>query len=72
MNAKFAIGLATLYLVVYTGLLAAGVPLALQGALLTAAPVVLIWAVYRVLKDKSFQYPELSKDEEWGYLDEPR
>ncbi|MES2265147.1 MAG: hypothetical protein V4520_00210 [Bacteroidota bacterium] len=72
MNANIALGIATIYVAAFTIAIAAGAPAAIQAGLFIAAPFVLIWSVFTVLKDRSFNYPQLPADSEFGYLDEMR
>ena len=72
MNAKTAVSLLTIYLVIYTILFAAGASFTLLAGLFLASPFMLIMTVYSVLKDRSFKYPDLPEGDEWGYLDKPK
>ncbi|MET3114382.1 hypothetical protein AAKU52_002116 [Pedobacter sp. CG_S7] len=71
-SAKRAVIIATAYLIIYV------VSLELMGLcrivfiLFGLSPILLIWMVYVVLKEKGFEYPELKDEEEWGYLDQPK
>ncbi len=68
MNAKTAVSIATLYLIIYTALAVAGVAYPVVTALYLASPFVVLAMVYIVLKD-TYDYPELAEGEEWGYRD---
>lgn len=72
MNGKKAVAIATIYLLVYAGLAAAGYAYPVAAALYLASPVVIIGMVYFVLKDDRLKYPELAEGEEWGYRDKSK
>lgn len=69
MNAKAAVSILTIYLACYIIVFASGYSLTLLAAMFLASPLLICWMVYRVLKDDSFKYPSLGRDQEWGYLD---
>ncbi len=39
--------------------------------LFTVCPLIVIWMVWQVLRDKSVPVPDLEQGEEWGYQDKP-
>ncbi len=71
MSARAAVSTATLYLIIYTVLAAAGYdyPVAI---LYLASPFLILGMVYIVLKDDRLDYPELAEGEEWGYRDKSK
>ena len=69
MKAKTAVILTTIYLVVFVILCQTGVSVILLCSFFSLSPLLLAWMVYTTLKDNSQTYPELAKNEEWGYLD---
>jgi len=69
MNAKNAIGTVTLYLVTYVVLFFSGCSMLILAYMFLVSPFLLIGMVYFVLKDDSYQNPELKEGEEWGYRD---
>jgi hypothetical protein len=72
MNAKVTVGMLTIYLTLYVIVFAAGLSDTLLVWMYLASPFLLVWMVYRVLKDDAVNYPELPEDEEWGYSDKPK
>ena len=71
MNAKVTVILLTVFLVAFFILMASPISGFWKNALIMAIPVVFISAVILVLRDRSFNYPELKEDEEFGYVDRP-
>jgi hypothetical protein len=69
MNAKNAIGTVSLYLVIYVVLFFSGCSMLILACMFLVSPFLLIGMVYFVLKDDSYQYPELKEGDEWGYRD---
>jgi len=70
-NGIRAVIIATAYLVVYIVLIEVKASQNLLGFLFMSSPFLVIWMVYNVLKDRRFDYPELSPQQEWGYADQP-
>ena len=71
MNAKIIVVLLTLFLVAFFGMMATGISNLWKNMLIMITPIVFISAVILVLRDRSFDYPELKEDEEFGYVDRP-
>ncbi len=71
MNAKTAVGIATLYLIIYAALAELGYPYPVA-VLLLASPLVILGVVFIVLKDNRVEYPELAEGDEWGYRDQSK
>jgi len=72
MKANAAIILLTAYLVAFLSLLQSNAsPLLLQ-VLFLLFPFALVTTVVIVLKDTSRPYPELGKNDEWGYRDKAK
>jgi hypothetical protein len=69
MRTNFAVGLATLYLVVLTILGQSAASPTLCTFMYLFSPLVIVIMVYLVLTEKNFNYPELAEGEEWGYRD---
>ena len=67
-RAIVSVAAVTAYLVIYVSLLSLGVSLVLSFYMLLISPFLIIWMVFCVLTD-ACGYPELKKDEEWGYRD---
>ena len=67
-----AVLIVTAYLIIYVVLLELMGPFRIGFILFGLSPILLIWMVYAILKEKDFEYPELGEDEEWGYLDRPK
>lgn len=44
----------------------------LSAVLYLLSPLVIVGMIYIILKDTAKPYPELKKDEEWGYADANR
>ena len=59
---------ASVYLVVYLVFFYSGA-FSIMFAMFLAAPAVLIWMAYTILKHGKFNGKELAEDEEWGYSD---
>ncbi len=72
MKATAAVSILTIYLVVYTALFQTGTSLTILSYLFLIAPFLTFWMVYIVLKDGQYKYPDLGKDEEWGYQDKEK
>jgi hypothetical protein len=72
MKATTAVSILTIYLVVYTALFQTGISLTILSYLFLIAPFLIVWMVYIVLKDDQYKYPELGKDEDWGYRDKTK
>lgn len=71
MNAKVTVILLTVFLVAFFILMASPISGFWKNALIMTIPVVFISGVILVLRDRSFNYPELKEDEEFGYVDSP-
>lgn len=71
MNAKVTVILLTLFLVAFFIMMAIGISDFWKNVLIMISPIVLIGGVILVLRDRSFEYPELKEDEEFGYVDRP-
>lgn len=71
MNAKIIVILLTLFLVAFFVMMATGISDLWKNTLIMISPIVFISAVILVLRDRSFDYPELKEDEEFGYVDRP-
>jgi hypothetical protein len=71
MNAKIIVVLLTLFLVAFFVMMATGISDLWKNTLIMISPIVFISAVILVLRDRSFDYPELKEDEEFGYVDRP-
>jgi len=71
MNAKTIVVLLTLFLVAFFVMMATGISDLWKNTLIMISPIVFISAVILVLRDRSFEYPELKEDEEFGYVDRP-
>lgn len=69
MNAKVTVLLLTVVLIAYFVLMAINISDAWKNGLFLITPFMVIGAVILVLKDRSFDYPELKEGEEFGYLD---
>ncbi len=69
MNAKVTVILLTVFLITYFVLMSTGISDAWKNGLVLITPFLIIAAVVLVLKEKSFNYPELKEGEEFGYLD---
>ncbi len=67
-----AVGLLTVYLVVYLILWSFNISILAFSILFLLSPFLMFWAVYCVLKEKDFNYPEMDENEEWGYLDKTK
>jgi hypothetical protein len=72
MKATTAVSILTIYLVVCTALSQTGFSLIILSCLFLIAPFLIVWMVYVVLKDDQYKYPELNKDDEWGYRDKTK
>jgi len=72
MRTNFAVGLATLYLVVLTILGQSAISPTLCAFMYLFLPFVIVFMVYLVLTEKNFNYPELAEGEEWGYRDKDK
>lgn len=71
MNAKVTVILLTVFLVAFFILMASPISDFSKNALIMAIPFVFIIGVIFVLRDRSFKYPELKENEEFGYVDRP-
>lgn len=71
MNAKVISILLTLFLVAFFIMMATGISDFWKNVLIMTSPIVLISGVILVLRDRSFKYPDLKEDEEFGYVDRP-
>lgn len=71
MNAKIIVVLLTLFLVAFFVMMATGISDIWKNTLIMISPIVFIIAVILVLRDRSFDYPELKENEEFGYVDRP-
>jgi hypothetical protein len=71
MNAKVTVVLLTLFMLAYFILMASSISDGWKGLLIAATPLIFISGVILVLRDRSFNYPELQEGEEFGYLDRP-
>jgi hypothetical protein len=69
MNAKTAVGIATVYLIIYTALAIADYAYPVIATLYLVSPLLILGMVYFVLKDNHCSYPELAEGEEWSYRD---
>lgn len=69
---RFAIAFTSIYLLVFALFIVPGnnMPF-LSGLIFALSPLLLIWMVLSVLKDKSVKVPDLEGDEHWGYQDRP-
>lgn len=69
---NFAIGFTSLYLLVFALFIVPGnnMPF-LPGLIFALSPLLVIWMVISVLKDKSVKVPDLEDYEHWGYQDRP-
>lgn len=72
MKATTAVSILTIYLVVYTALFQTGFSLTILSCLFLIAPFLIVWMVYIVFKDDQYKYPNLGKNEEWGYQDKAK
>jgi len=72
MNAKAAVSIATVYLIIYSALAAAGYNYPVVLALYLGSPIIVSATVYVVLKDSHIKYPELADGDEWGYRDKSK
>ncbi|HEY8782301.1 MAG TPA: hypothetical protein VIM16_11825 [Mucilaginibacter sp.] len=72
MKAKSVVMGLTIYLVVYALICDAGLSVTISSGMLLLSPFLLVWGVYSILKDDRQKYPELKKNEEWGYRDKAR
>lgn len=71
MNAKVTVILLTIFLLAYFVLMASPIHDSWKHILIAVSPLVLIAGVVLVLRDRSFDYPELKEDEAFGYVDRP-
>lgn len=71
MNVKVTVILLTLFLIGFFLLMASTISDFWKNMLIMITPIVLVTAVILVLRDRSFNYPELEGDEEFGYVDRP-
>ncbi|QEC79475.1 hypothetical protein [Mucilaginibacter ginsenosidivorax] len=71
MNARGALAMATLYLIIYATLVAIGYA-DIAVILFFASPLILLGTALIVLTDNRQKYPELDKNQEWGYRDSLR
>jgi len=72
MRAKAAVITATVYLMIYSALSAAGYNYPVVLAWYLGSPFIVLAMVYIVLKDNRRDYPELADGEEWGYRDKSK
>lgn len=72
MEAKPVIIILTTYLVAYVAICYEGISAAVSSYMFVLSPFLLVCCVYLILKDDSHKYPELGKDEEWGYRDKAK
>lgn len=71
MKAKSAIIIVTTYLIIFSLLCATGSFIIIVPYLFVLSPFLIFWMVLSILTD-SFDYPELGKHDEWGYLDKAK
>jgi hypothetical protein len=71
MNAKVTVVLLTLFMLAYVILMVSSISDGWKDLLIAATPLIFISGVILVLRDRSFNYPELQEGEEFGYLDRP-
>ena len=71
MNAKSTVVLLTLFMLAYFILMASSISEGWKDVLIAVSPVIFIASVILVLRDRSFDYPELEEGEEYGYVDRP-
>lgn len=71
MNAKVTVILLTLFMLAFFILMASPISDAWKNGLVMVSPFIFIGATCLVLRDGSFNYPELEDDEEFGYVDRP-
>jgi 4-hydroxybenzoate polyprenyltransferase len=64
-----AIFLASIYLLVYTLLFAAGAPLQLMVLLYCGSPIPVLWMAYQILHNAGYHGRTLEEGEEYGYAD---
>lgn len=69
MNAKVTVILLTVFLIAYFVLMATEISDTWKDGLYLITPLVMVVGVLLVLKDKSYDYPELKEGQEFGYLD---
>ena len=69
MKAKLAVIILTAYLVVYAVICDTGFSVTISSCMFILSPFLLVLCVYFILNDKTYKYPDLGKDEEWGYRD---
>jgi hypothetical protein len=72
MNAKAAVTIATCYLMGYVIMFNFNLFERIIYYVVFLSLFLIIWMVYEVLADDKNKYPELGKNEEWGYLDKKR
>jgi hypothetical protein len=72
MNAKTAVAIVTCYLIGFVVMLNFNLPETTIIYMFFLSPFLLIWMVYEILADDKHKYPELGKNEEWGYRDKKR
>jgi uncharacterized membrane protein len=61
----------TIYLIIYITIWSLNISILLLSVMFLASPLLLLWTIYQVLKEKDFEYPEMEENDEWGYLDKP-
>jgi hypothetical protein len=62
----------TSYLIVYAVICDTGISVVVSSLMAVLSPFLLVCSVYFILKDNTIDYPELKKDEEWGYRDKAK
>jgi len=72
MKSVAAVITVTIYLIFFTFLCMSGTAINIIPYLFLLSPFLVMAMVLLVLKDNSQSYPELSINEEWGYLDKPK
>ena len=72
MRTKITVGSATLYLVVLIILGQLDTSPILCNVMYLLSPFAIVIMVYLVLTEKSYNYPELTEGEEWGYRDKDK
>ena len=68
-NPIFSTIIVTSFLVVYQVLCVLGIASAITFTIFFISPLLIIWMVLSILKDKKTNVRELKEEEEWGYND---
>lgn len=68
MKTIIAIILATLYLLAFIVAINIQASESLVYFLFACSPVMLVCLAFKILKDRSENYPEMKEEQEWGYF----